>query len=65
MQVQMALQGIKREGRTPADLKALLDECLGQITLDDIKKELVLRELPQSLRQQLVELPNDISCKES
>ena len=53
--VHSILNGVKREGRRPTKLAALIDEKAGDVTLDDIKKENLLKELPSSVQLQLAD----------
>ena len=39
-----------RNGRSLANLGALLDEHIGDVTVNNIKKELLIHELPQVVR---------------
>ena len=68
-QTKTAIDGIERDGRTPSDLMALMHEQMGKITLDDIKKEHLMRRLPPSVRQALggreKELTADETAKEA
>ena len=47
------LDGIKRDGRRPTALLALIDDRGRDVTLDDLKKELILRELPSDIKKLL------------
>lgn len=54
-QAASVLDGISREGRRPTQLLAFIDEQLGDITIEDIKKEMLLRQLPHEVRHALAE----------
>ena len=47
------LDGIRRDGRRPTALLALIDDRGRDVTLDDLKKELILRELPSDIKKLL------------
>ena len=47
------LDGISREGRRPTQLLALIDDRLDNVSVDDIKKEMLLRQLPREVRHAL------------
>ena len=47
------LDGIRRDGRRPTALLALIDDRGRDVTLDDLKKELILRELPSDTKKLL------------
>ena len=47
------LDGVKRDSRRPTALLAYIDERGRDVTLDDLKKELVLRELPNDVKKLL------------
>ena len=59
-----AIDGIKRNGRLPTDLAALLDDMMGDVSIEDIKKAHVLHELPPSVRQSLAERVDSMTYKE-
>ena len=45
------LDGVKREGRLPSEMYAFIKDKVGDLTLDDIIKEMVLRELPTDIQR--------------
>ena len=49
------LSGIPRNGKTPSQLAAALNERVGDITIDDLKKEQLLRQLPLDVHKQIVD----------
>ena len=49
--VSAILEPIKMDGRTPSQFYAKLKESYGDITLDDIVKEICVRQLPTDLQQ--------------
>ena len=46
-----AIEGVKRDGRKPSQLAALMTELTREVTLDDILKEHLLREMPMDVRR--------------
>ena len=53
--VSVIIDGFKREGRKPSQYAALLNDKTKEITLDDIKKEMLLREMPTDVQRMLQE----------
>ena len=49
------LDGIDREGRRPTQLLAFIDSQIDNVTIDEIKKEMLLRQLPRQVRHALSE----------
>ena len=49
--VNALLGGFSREGRRPQQLAAHIRDRIGDITLDDVLKEVFLKEIPASVRQ--------------
>ena len=47
------LDGVKRDGRRPSDLLALIRDKGQQVTIDDLEKQLILRELPPDVQKLL------------
>ena len=47
------LDGINREGRRPTQLLAHMDSQIDDVTIDEIKKEMLLRQLPRQVRHAL------------
>ena len=47
------LDGVKREGRRPTDHLALIREKGKDVTIDDLEKQLIVRELPQDVQKLL------------
>ena len=50
------IEGTEREGRTPSQLLATMKEKAGNINLDDIFKEQLLRRLPADVKMHLVNM---------
>ena len=49
--VQTIFNGVTRDGRRPTQLAAHIKDLVDDITLDDILKELLLKEIPSEVRQ--------------
>ena len=59
------LDGFKRDGRRPSQYAAILDEKTKDVTIDDIKKEMLLREMPPDVRRMLQERIETQSVREA
>ena len=59
------IDGLKREGRRPSQYAAVLDEKTKDVSIDDIKKEMLLREVPPDVRRMLQERIETLSFKEA
>ena len=62
--VRAAIDGVRRNGRNPEDLAALLDENIDDVTIEDIKKSHFMAEMPQSVRNNLVDKLDALSFHE-
>ena len=62
--VASALEGVRRNGRMPVDLMATIHEQMDDVSIDDIKKAHLLRELPSSVREQLCPKADTLSPDE-
>ena len=49
--VYTVFNGVSREGRRPKQLAAHIRDLVGEISLDDVLRELMLKEIPQEVRQ--------------
>lgn len=45
------LDGVKREGRLPSEMFAFVMEKVGTLTVDDLVREMVIRELPTEIQR--------------
>ena len=45
------LDGVKRDGRLPSEMFAFVKDKIGDLTVDDIIREMVLRELPVDIQR--------------
>ena len=59
-----ALDGINRDGRRPTQLLALIDDRLDNVSIEDIKKEMLLRQLPREVRHALSETAKTATSSE-
>ena len=59
------INGTPREGRTPSQLAAVMKEKAGTVTLDDILKEQLLKQLPADILKQLVDRVDKLSFEET
>ena len=49
------LDGVKREGRLPSEMFAFIMEKVGTLTVDDLVREMVIRELPTDIQRTIHE----------
>ena len=54
------LDGTPRDGKLPSEMFSRIKEQIGQITVDDVIKEMVLRELPTDVRRTLHDKIKDL-----
>ena len=54
-QASVLVDGFKRDGRRPSQYAAALNEKTKDVTLDDVKKEMLVREMPVEIRRMLQE----------
>ena len=59
------VDGFKREGRRPSQYAAALDDKTKDVTIDDIKKEMLLREMPTDIRRMMQERVETLSFKDA
>ena len=59
------LDGTRRDGRRPSQLLSKIKEKAGQATIDDIFKELIIREMPQAVRHSLVDRIDELTAQET
>ena len=58
------LDGIDREGRRPSQLLAFIDDRMDNVSIEDIKKEMLLRQLPREVRHALSEVAETATAAE-
>lgn len=63
--VSALINGVPREGRTPSQLAAAIDDKAGDASIDDIKKEQLLRQLPPDVLKQIVDRVDNLDFKET
>ena len=56
------LDGIKRDGRRPSQLLSAVVEATRDVTVDEIRKEMILRELPPEIRRSMADKVEDLSA---
>ena len=54
-QAATLIDGVRREGRRPSQLFAQIKDLSKEATIDDVRKELLLREMPTAVRSALAE----------
>lgn len=64
-QAAVILDGTQRDGKLPSEMFALIKERIGTITVDDIVKEMVLRELPTEIRRTIHDKVKDLNGSET
>ena len=64
-QAQSVINGTSRDGRTPSQLAALMKERAGTVTLDDIMKEQLLKELPSEVQRQIVDKVDTLTFEQT
>ena len=62
--VKAVLGGVRRNGRLPTDLMALLKDQVDDVTIEDILKVHLFSELPQSVRENLSDRLESLSSDE-
>ena len=64
-EVQSLLNGPSRDGRRPTELAAFIEEQSGKVTVDDIKKEVLLKAMPAEVRRHLAAKLDTLNFKET
>ena len=64
-QALTVINGTPREGRTPSQLAAVMKEKAGAVTLDDILKEQLLKQLPPDVLKHLVDRVDSLTFDET
>ena len=64
-QALTVINGTPREGRTPSQLAAVMKEKAGAVTLDDILKEQLLKQLPPDVLKHLVDRVDALTFDET
>ena len=58
------LDGVKRDGRRPTQLRSYIYDKIGTISIDEIVREMMMRELPIDVQRSLQERSDKMSSKE-
>ena len=58
------LDGVKRDGRRPTQLRSFIFDRIGNISMDEIVREMILRELPTEVQQSLQERADKMTSRE-
>ena len=64
-QALSVINGIPREGRTPSQLAAVMKDKAGKVSLDDIMKEQLLKQLPPDILKHLVDRVDKLTFDET
>ena len=64
-QALSVINGTSREGRTPSQLVAIMKEKAGSVTLDDILKEQLLKELPPDIHRQIIDKVDGLTFEQT
>ena len=59
------LDGLELDGRRPSQFAATLDDKTKDVTMDDVKKEMLLRKMPTDIRRMLQERIETLSFKDA
>ena len=59
------INGTPREDRTPSQLVAVMKDKAGTVSIDDIMKEQLLRQLPQDVLKQIIDRVENLTCDET
>ena len=62
--VQTLIDGIQREGRRPSEVSALLCELTKDVSIEDIRKEQLLKTLPVDVRRALAKESDSLTLEE-
>ena len=57
----VVLDGVKRDGRKPSQMFASIMEQIGDLSVDDLVKEMVIRELPTDLQRVIHDKAKDLA----
>ena len=64
-QAAVVLDGFKREGKKPSQYVALLEDKTKDLTMDDVRKEMLIRELPTDIQRMLQEKIEGLSLQDA
>ena len=61
----LLINGIPRDGRTPSQLAAVIKERTKDVTIDDIQKEQLLKQLPSAVMTQIIDKVENLTFEET
>ena len=64
-QTAVILDGFQRDNKLPSEMFAAIKERIGNITIDDVVREMVLRELPTEIRRTIHDKVKDLGGAET
>ena len=64
-EVGTLLNGVPRDGRRPTALAELIKELTPTVTIDDIRKEILLKQMPPTVRQLINDRVDDLDFMET
>ena len=64
-QALSVINGTSRDGRTPSQLVALMKEKSGSVSLDDVLKEQLLKELPPDIHRQIIDKVDGLTFEQT
>ena len=64
-QALSVINGTSRDGRTPSQLVAVMKDKAGSVTLDDVLKEQLLKELPADIHRQIIDKVDGLSFEQT
>ena len=64
-EINSLLNGTPRDGRRPTALASLIKERAGNVNIDDIMREVLLREMPSSIKQHASSKIKDLNFEET
>ena len=64
-QAAIILNGFKRDGKKPSQYVALLEDKTKDIDIDDVRKEMLVREMPTDVQRMLQERIEGLSLKDA
>ena len=64
-QASVVLDGVTRDGRLPSEMFSFIKDRVGNLTIDDIIKEMVLRELPTEIQRTIHDQAKSLNGEET
>ena len=59
------IDGTSRDGRKPSQLLAIIKDKAGTVSLDDVMKEMVIRQLPPEVHRTILDASEDLNAEET